>query len=389
MSKICGLVCEFNPLHNGHKYLIDHIKSNKGTSIIAIMSGNYVQRGEPALIDKYIRTKMALLSGIDLVIELPVSFSCARAETFAYGGLSILNSLGIIDELWFGSECGNIKMLTEVSHILNSEDFFHWLSESKISHLPFAYKREKYIAEKLGPEYGSILSSPNNILAVEYLKAIDNTKSIIKPQTVNRAAGNSGLAQSTVSSSYIRDLMLNGKKFSEFVPEILYKTYLSIDQESLATIDNLDRALIYKLRTMDKADFSDIPDVAEGIENRIVSSAKEAQSVENLIKIIHSKRYTDARIKRILLSALLGITKKMQTSIPYFQVLGFNKEGERLLKSINSTIPFVTTFASGKSLNHDASVMFSHNNKCDELYGLFQTKIGFSDTFYHHPIIKI
>ena len=249
--KICGIVCEYNPFHNGHKYHIEQTKEKYGaTHIAAVMSGNFTQRGDVALIDKYKRTETALKNGVDLVIELPVAYALASAEQFAQGAVYLLNSLGCVDMLSFGSESGDIKLLREtagaVYYAMESEEFNKQLK----SGLAYPAALQKAIEKYYTDDVIETLAAPNNTLAIEYLKALDTFASPIEPVTVKRAAAGHDSEidnpSQIVSASQLRKMIAEGKDISALAPES--------DFSNTASILNIENAILSKLRFMSKTE---------------------------------------------------------------------------------------------------------------------------------------
>lgn len=369
--KICAIISEFNPFHNGHKYLIDEIKKQGFTHIISIMSGNLVQRGEPAILSKESRTKMALLNGVDLVIEIPATKVLNSAEKYAEAAIKIAKSLGCVDSLAFGSECGKIEILKRLTKILENKNFEKILK--KYISLGNSYPKAKSLALKEfsnDDELVSALESPNNILGIEYLKAIKKLKVKIKPITINRNG-------KFLSSSEIRNLILNkSATYKNYMPTTSAKL---IEKEieigfAPSTLENAERAILYSLKNFSKKDFLKISYVSEGLENRILSSLPNVKSIDDLLKNIKTKRYTMARIKRILLLVFLGITKsKQKRKMPYIKILGVSTEGLKILKKakITATIPLVSKFKEIKKLGNKALDFFETECKISEMCCMF------------------
>ncbi|SKA92290.1 Predicted nucleotidyltransferase [Caloramator quimbayensis] len=360
-----GIIVEYNPLHYGHIYHLNKTKQlTNCDSIIAVMSGNFVQRGEPAIINKWARTKAALLSGVDLVIELPVIYSISSAEGFAFGAVSILNSLGIIDNLCFGSEIGNIDKLYYISKILyeEPEEYKYILKKYIKSGLSFPSARQqslyKYIIDKNDVNVNindieNIIKNPNNILSIEYIKSLIKLRSNIKPYTIERiinSYNDENLTGMISSATSIRKNIYN-EEIKNALPEYSYEIIKNEEKNGRApiTIDDFSNILLYKLRSEEINYISSIADVSEGLEYKIKRASEDSVSINELIENIKSKRYTSARIKRILLYSLLGITKeiydkKKKQPAEYVRILGFNSRGKELIKSIKekSSIPLIT-----------------------------------------------
>ena len=358
MNKVLGIVAEYNPFHNGHLYHIEKSKKLSNADLtICIMSGNFTQRGEPAIIDKWSRTKMALEAGIDLVIELPLIYSISSAENFAYGSINILNKLGIVDAISFGSEAGDINILNSIADILHNQpkEYVSLLNHELSKGVSYPKAQEKAVLMYLGDirRYANVLSSPNNILGIEYLKAIKRIKSNIFPITIKRDSEHNSTDLSDgsfVSSMAIRKDINKISKFKNYVPQFSYD--ILDDQikhgKIVKSIATFEKEIIYKLRTMSKEEIMNLPDVTEGLENSIISASNSCNNLLDLISLVKSKRYTRTRIQRILLYALLGITKQDMINSkkisPYVRILGVNENGKKILSIIsNSKLNIITS----------------------------------------------
>ncbi len=330
--KILGIVAEYNPFHNGHLY---HIKQAKKISdfIIVIMSGNYVQRGEPAIINKYLRTRAALQNGIDLVLELPIYFATSSAEIFAYGAIKSLHATGIIDTISFGCECNDITILTKISDMKNKFDIKKEMSNGKSYPLAF----QNFIAKNL-PGYEKFIL-PNNILALEYLTALKkiNWHPQIYPVKRKIAMHNENELNVNFSSAYaIRNAIKNGKNVAKFLP-------YQFDFQNYTDINNASNILHYLIAT--KKLTNNILGINEGIENRIKKAAQNNFLISDIIQNTNSKRYTNSKISRIILHAILDMQKNdFATEPKYLRVLGFRKQSQILLTMISkkSLLPLIT-----------------------------------------------
>lgn len=380
---VSAIISEYNPFHNGHAYHIKKTRDFGATHIIAIMSGNFVQRGDFAIISKLERTKMALLSGVDLVIELPVIWAISSAEFFANAAVKIANSLGCVDTLSFGSECNNIELLKKLSIILERKEIKSLILEELKKGVSFPKARENVIKHIYGDELSDILRYPNNILAIEYIKSLNKINSNINPLTIKRTGSGHDkklIKDSISSASYIRELIYNNKKYSGLMPksaaEIIQKNIQ--DFKAPANIHSVETAILSKLRTMNIKDLSNICDVSEGLENRIYRSIKNATSLDELYSLVKTKRYPLSRIRRIILNAFLGITKQdISSDIPYIRILGFNENGKQLLKAIkeHSKLPIITKGADILNLDKSAQHIFRLEQMSTDLYNLATPRI--------------
>ena len=373
-----GIVAEFNPFHNGHKYIVDTLKANGENTVTAVMSESFVQRGECACMSPYERTKAALLNGVDLVLSLPVPYATASAERFALGGVTVLGSMGCIDALGFGSECGDVECLTKCAKAITAEEFSPLLENRLSEGLSFPTARQKALRDMYGDAFADALSSPNDLLGVEYIKAIDKNKFPIKPIAIKRVGVSHDSNEVSVnfcSASAIRSFLKNGNEFKEFMPEesfeILNEAVLS--GNAPADFTKLENAILYKLRTMSIDDFKKIPDVSEGLEYRFFEAVRNSVTLTEILEKVKTKRYTHSRLRRIILCALLGITEEY-TDIPvaYIRVLGFNEKGAEILKQAKNTatLPIVTKSSDIKYLDENAKKIFELECKARDIFSL-------------------
>ncbi len=326
-----SIIAEYNPFHNGHKYQIDEIKK-QCQRVIAIMSGPFVQRGDVAITDKWTRAKAAVLGGCDLVIELPVCYALKSARDFALGALSILDRLKVCDTLCFGAECGDISTLSECANILSNEteDISYIIKEYVSNGYSYPIARSKAFS---GTVDNSLLSEPNNILAIEYLMAIKALKSNIKPYLIQRTGvGHDEIGENNniASASYIRELIHKNKDFYNLVPESAFNVY----KNALADYDinNLSTLIIGYLRLIDENSYSSVNDLSDDLKIRIIESARTACDFNDLVSKVKSKCYTMSRIRRVVLSMLLDIKKDY--NVNYIRVLAMNDTGKEILREI-------------------------------------------------------
>lgn len=361
-----GIVAEFNPFHNGHKYLIDTIKKDGENTVTVVMSESFVQRGECACISPYARTKMALECGADLVLSLPVPYATASAERFALGGLSVLGGLGCVDALAFGAESDNAEMLKKCANVLVSDELSRVLEKYLDQGLSFPVARQKAVEEISSKEIAEILSSPNNILGVEYIKAINKLglNMGVEPITRKGVAHDSEEANGDFcSASAIREMLENKKSFQGFLPESSLKILNEEikNQKAPASLGNLETAILYKLRSMSIEDFRELPDVSEGLEYRFFDVVQSSVSLDEILEKVKTKRYTHSRIRRIIICAFLGIKKEdVSAPVPFIRVLGFNENGAKILKKAKeaASLPIVTKSSEINALGDVAKRVF-------------------------------
>ena len=404
MSKVLGIIAEYNPFHNGHLY---HLETSKKLTdadyTVAIISGNFTQRGSTSIVDKWSKTKMALENGIDLVIELPVLYSISSAENFADGAIKILNSLGIVNYLSFGAETSDISILNNIANILCSEheEYKNLLSIELEKGLSFPKARENALLDYIKntddnvsenkiidfEKYSKTLSSPNNILAIEYLKALKKYKSSIKPVCISRFKSeynSSSFSENIASATAIRELIKN-KNFDTIKNVIPLESY-SILMDCINSgcvapdLNCFEKEIIYTLRKMSIEEIFNLPDVSEGLEFSIKKAVNSCNNINNFLDIVKSKRYTVTRLQRILLYALLGISKEdMQLSKkvgkPYVRVLGFNDNGKKLVSEIATKNPELKLITSVKKFvdsnsNKDLQIIFAKDVLATDVYSL-------------------
>ena len=372
-----GVVAEFNPFHNGHKYLIDTLKE-RGDTVTAVMSGSFVQRGECACISPYERTEMALKNGADLVLSLPVQYSTATAERFAYGGIKTLLSLGVINCIGFGSECGDEITLFKCAEALLSDDFSVYLNKYLDTGDSFPVARQKAITHMTDVECGDVLGTPNNILGVEYIKSIISGGYDIDVKTVSRKGAShdsTEYSEGICSASALREMLKNDTEIDCFVPATTAEILEKAISEGKAPADygRLAGAILYRLRTMTVDDIAVLPDVSEGLEYRIYDAIRTSVTLDEILEKIKTKRYTHSRLRRIILCAFLGLTREdVQMPVPYIRVLGFNEKGASLLKEAKkkATLPIITKSSEIKSLGDDAKRCFELECRARDLFSL-------------------
>lgn len=396
--KISSIISEFNPYHLGHQSLIVQTRQSGATHIVAIMSGNFVQRGEPACFDKWVRTKAALSAGVDLVIELPLPWAVSGAETFAAGGVSIANALGCVNQLSFGSECGDIAALSRITDILRTEQFSQALQVELQKGITFASARQAAILSLTNNETASLLEHPNNILAIAYCNALKDTNSTIQPFTVKRIGASHHDIElppkKIASASQIRRMIEMNQEYTHYIPKVTYSYLENAIQNNIApaSISNLERAILAKLRTMTLQEFANLPDVSEGLEHRLYKAAKTAASLTDFYAYVKTKRYTHARIRRITLCAFLNIQAAYtQTLPPYLHVLGFNQKGKELLSLIKQTasLPVITQYNQLKNLSPYAKTLFELEATATDLYGLSTPQVQSCGKEFTQGIITV
>ncbi len=343
MLKIAGIICEYNPFHNGHKFQLDMLKADFD-AVVCVMSGSFVQRGDVAIFDKWTRAKAALLSGADLVIELPVSYVLSSAQGFAEGGIRILDSLGVIDSVSFGSECGDIEKLSHCARIMIDEPQEVSEKINEYSSKGMSFPKARALAYK-GILDTDIIESPNNILGIEYISALLKIGSGITPITHKReAVGYHDMTSSGnfASATHLREMIKSGNDIQKFTPFIF-------DDAEKYDLNKLTSIFKYKLIKEGVSAFDGIADMETGLANRFLK-AIEKESISEIIDFVKTKRYTKTRLQRIAVSMLLGIGGKF-TEPEYIRILGMTETGKSILSQMKETcsLPLVNKVADFKN----------------------------------------
>lgn len=364
MSKVLGIIAEYNPFHNGHLYHIDMSKQEtEAQYVVAVISGNFVQRGNTSIINKWTKARMALLNGVDLIIELPTVYSISSAENFAEGAIKILNSLGVVETVSFGMEAKDIAILNNIANVLYNEpkEYVTILQHELKKGNSYPKARENALMMYLNDikKYANVLAGSNNILAIEYLKAMKKTKSKIVPLGIKRQKvlyNDKHIVDELASATAIRKMLMT-RSLSD-IRKVMPKTaYFQLGDELkkghyVIDISRFEREILFTLRKMSAENIAKLPDVSEGLENSLKNAADSCNNIKDLINIVKTKRFTQTRIQRILLYSLLGITKKdMDMSkrvTPYVRVLGFNNKGKKLISEMMKLNPKLNVITSVK-----------------------------------------
>lgn len=364
--KTVGIICEYNPLHRGHKKQIDRIRQEFGpeTAVVCLMSGNYVQRGAPAILDKQLRAKAALLCGVDLVMELPVTYALSSAEGFAAGGVKILSQM--CDSLCFGAETADKDALLATASALLSDSFPPLLREELDTGKSFPAARAAAL-DRMGLS-AQLLAQPNDILAVEYCKAILSQNSPMEPFPIHREGSYHAETADTEnpSATSVRKLMLIAHNWKLCVPRAARHIF---EGAPLHTVAAGERAILAKLRTMTDGEFEALPYGSEGLWRKLMHACRKENTLEDILAATKSKRYTRTRLDRMVLCAFLGITKEiLEAPAPCTRVLALNDTGRQVLKKAKEAALFVNA---GESYDHPYWML---EQRCADLYGLFCTE---------------
>lgn len=391
MSRVIGVVAEYNPFHNGHYYHLQATKEITGAEYcVAVISGNFTQRGDTSIVNKWAKAYMAICGGADLVIELPTVYSISSAENFASGAVKILDNLKVVDAISFGAEANDLATLNNIANVLYEEPkaYTNILSHELKKGISYPAARENALMMYLNDikRYANTLSSPNNILAIEYLKALKIQKSKLEPIMIRRKKvyyNDNKIVDDFASATAIRKL-LQGGEYANLRKVIPRSSYTIIGQESrkggmVLSLSKYEKEIIYTLRKMTVEEIAELPDVSEGLQFAIKNAVNEANNLKDLISNIKSKRYTQTRIQRILLYALLGIDKKLMENsrkvVPYVRVLGFTQKGKSLLSEISRRNPKLNIITSLKKY------MDQNQNKNKVLAEMLEKDIFATDVY--------
>ncbi len=338
--KVFGIVAEYNPFHNGHKYLVDKARENGADVIVAVMSGNWVQRGDSGIISKFARTRQALKCGVDLVVELPTYWAMSTAQKFAKGSIEILNTLNI-DTLIFGSECGDVERIIRTAECVRSMEFSRLMRQLlNIGKTP-AKARESAVETLTGN--GELLRSPNDTLAVEYVNAAKKLNSkmnfiAVKRQCVEHDSDT--VTREFCSASKLRELIIADKitEIKSYMPEASFEILQNeVDDGKISDIKSLEKTILTALKTTMLDEFKHLPDISEGIEHRLFSAARSSSDLTQFFESTATKRYTNARLRRLVMSAFLKIkADDIPDTVPYIRVLGCTAVGAEVLKTVRT-----------------------------------------------------
>jgi len=393
--RIVGLVTEFNPLHLGHVHYIKESKSISNAShVVAVMSPNFVQRGEPAIIDKWSRAKLAINEGVDLVLELPTIYATQSAERFSNCSIAILNKIPNLHGIVFGSENGNINLLKKISALLNNTNIEKEIFSLVKDGLSYPQARDQILKKHLTLKEINNLSLSNNILAISYLKYIQNHSPNLKTYTIKRIGANYNdlNIKKLSSASAIRKELLSNTNFDlkTSLPPNTLKALISFknNHQVFGNIDAYYNLIQYKFLDRQSNFAEKIIDYEPGLENRIYNAFKNSANFNDAINQIHCKRYTKTRIQRFLIHSALNITKKMYQNsengnINYIRVLAANKRGLEILSHTkkNSNVNIVTQFnKSIKYLPEKEKKFLLNENYYSNIYYKFINSNNFIDS---------
>ena len=382
--KIAGIVAEYNPFHTGHAYQIACTRAALGPdcAVAAVMSGNWVQGGRPAVLDKWTRARLALLGGADLVLELPTVWAVSSAETFARGAADLLALTQVVDELSFGSECGDIGKLCQVACCLNTPKYQELVRSYAQQQIPFAAARQRAVAELLGPEWAALLDTPNNNLGIEYLRNLERDGWAMGAVTVRReGALHDSLLQEGQRPRFCSATQLRAYLEREdwaalepYLPEGGLEV-LRDGWNGFPSLKRAERGVLARLRTMGAEDWAVIPDsgAGEGMPPRLERAGRQCRSLEDFVALAKPKHWTQARMRRLLVWAWLGLTQADRPGQPpYLRVLGFNARGQEVLRHMKKRVHWciLTKPARARGLGEGGRVLFEREARCTDLYDL-------------------
>ncbi|UQZ87293.1 hypothetical protein SK3146_06590 [Paenibacillus konkukensis] len=410
--KTVGLIVEYNPLHNGHLYHFQQSKKVSGAdAVVAVMSGHFLQRGEPAMTGKWARAEMALRMGVDLVLELPVAFSAQPAEWFAFGAVSALEATGAVDSLCFGSESGDIGWLHAAAEALHSEtpEFRELLQRELKAGLPYPAAYGQAVARFMPGTEASELARPNNTLGLHYLIALKRLRSRIEPLTITRQKAGYNQLDITdrriASATALRHMLFERQALEDIVPYVPEGTMEVLRREWAAGRapigwERYDRPLLLQLLNRSAVQLASLHEVSEGLEHRIKQalpslSPDSGRLVEQLLGLLKTKRYTRTKLQRMLLRILLNHTKEdlspaaLREGVPYLRVLGFSARGKQLLRIMKRTakVPVVTKVAAVS----EPSPFLQMDIQATSIYALGYHAASERDLFrdYYEPPVQI
>lgn len=395
--KVSAIICEYNPLHNGHVHHIRETRRHGATHIIAVLSSNFVQRGDVALLNKFDRAQLAVQAGADLVVELPVAFSCAAAEDYATGAVTLLNELGIVDELSFGSSTGDIEvidLLTDAS-LSTTQIYGERIVERMKAGDSYPAAVWEIVRQRYGNQVAGKMHDPNNLLAIEYIKAIRKTGAKIQPFTIPRRCvmHDSPEPQAQyASATFVRKSVYEGDlNYLSYVPTFTAKMLSDrIAEGRTASLRQLESAILYRMRSITEDEMMVLPDMNEALYNRFYA-ARNANSLEEMLAQIKTKCYTMSRIRRAMMCAMIGIRREaLKVAPPYARVLAFNDRGQELMGIARkkSGIPIHTSLAKLRDENPACRAFVKMEERASNVYGLASQVFTSCEEDYRARIIK-
>lgn len=398
-----GIIIEYNPLHGGHLRLLTELRRRLGAdaAVIGVMSGDFVQRGDFAILRRQARAKAAVESGVDLVLELPLPWAVASAERFADGSIQVLSGTGLVTDLVFGSECGDCGILMQAAQALLCPELDLRIRAELFQKDSYAAARQRALASLIGPEPAAVLAAPNNILGVEYCKALLRQNSPIRPVTVRRIGAGYHETEhngTLPSATLIRKLLREGNRQQalDLMAPAMVAAYAEEEAAGRAPVfmETCERAVLARLRSMTPADFSALDQGREGLGNRLYEASREAASLQAILEKAKTRRYAYTRLRRMVLWAYLGLTaSELPAAVPYLRVLACNAVGRSLLVRMRKTasIPLLTKPADVRLLGAEARRLFTMEAHAADLYALAYPDLSAASggqLWREHPVIR-
>ncbi len=382
--QVIGIIAEYNPFHSGHRHQIQEIRRHHGKdcAIVCAMSGNWVQRGDAALLDKWQRSALALGGGADLILELPTPWALSSAEGFARGGVGILAATGIVEQLSFGCESRDVDALKAAASCLDTEAFSVALKQSLEKGLSFPVARQQAVEVLIGSQAAACMKTPNNNLGIEYIRALKHHNSSISLFPIPRlGSGHHSLEadREHASASFLRQQLLAGIPSTQLAPFLDPQDAHLFAPASFTALHFAQRAVFARLRTMKESDFLALPDCTEGLHHRLYQAALTWEDLDTLYQTVKSRRYTHSRIRRLVLAAFLELQETHRSGpLPYLRVLGMNKRGQTLLRQMKqrATLPILTKAAHIHALGAREQELFALEARCTDLYALCRRGFG-------------
>ena len=375
--KIVGIVAEYNPFHKGHAYQLQKVREIYGedTAIVCVMSGDFVQRGEPAIFSKFARAEGAVRCGADLIIELPLHYSVASAERFADGAVSVLGRLGVVEHLVFGCETDDFELLERTAEVLSTKEFDETVKVALESGCSYPAARSMALRQLINDN--DLTTTPNNNLGIEYIRAIHRHGFSMKPHAILRvgAMHDADYDGEMKSGSQLRRLLTDGNNIKDFVPEEAYDVYLREMKEGKGPVylKKLESAMLSRLRMMSFDAYARLPDAVEGLEHKLYKACRKETNLEKIYDTVKSKRYTHARIRRMVMCAVLGIAASdYEKDGFYARVLALNERGARVLKLSEKqrTIEVISKPSSAREMSDERLALFCKAADAHDLYVL-------------------
>ena len=373
---VFGVIAEYDPFHNGHAYHLSQMRKAGATHIVVVLGADFTQRGEPAYVNRLARAKAALQNGADLVIAMPITGTLAGAQRFAENGVALLNALGCVETLSFGSECGDIDALKNIAELLRNDLLNQKINQTLSSPQTFAALRENAVRELFGNDAADLLKTPNNSLGIAYIQAIRSLNADFSPHTVKRNGAKHGGSPVTLfaSAGYLRSLK-TVQDMQGYIPENVTQLLQNeiTAERAPVLMDSMEIAILSRLRALCESHLCDLPDCSEGLEHRLFTAVRKAGTLKELEEALKTKRYPLARLRRFYLSAALGITKADSVLLPqYLRVLGATQRGFEVLKHCKDTarLPIIQKASDANVLTGAARHQWELDNAAADFYSL-------------------